>query len=286
MNMVILKSGKIVPASVMSTTMAALEHLANTSLLAFSELVETCRNNNHLIRFGEELKSLSLIQPDGSVHKYIRDIVLSATEGEGSDMKLVRTQIEPPAASNDTHANISLTNLVAIVTTFGFEEGYRRQFTSNLNNTPTSEDEVIFYHEEKGLILYAETYRNSVINPCDSVSSAKIYGEVIINGVTLTDEQRNALIDCSHSGIKTGAIQFDIDYRRGFRTKLNSIATVLEFSKSWSGVPSLWFLNHVEAAALGRDYYKADEVANRINQRKIAQCTPEARKIIYGYAND
>ena len=282
MNTVILKSGKIVPESVMSATMAALEHLAKYNLSAFSELMEICRYNNHLIRFGEELSALSLVQSDGSIHKYVRDIVLSATEGEGSDMKLVRPQIEPPAADNDTHANISLTDLVAIVTTFGFEEGYRRQFISNFDNAPTSEDEVIFYHEEKGLILYAETYRKSVINPCSSVNSAKIYGEVITNRETLTDKQRNALIDCSHNGIKKGSIQFDIDYRCGFLTKLSSIAKAFEFSKSWSGVPPLWFLNHVEVAALGRDYYKAGETANRINQRKIVQCTPEVRKIIYG----
>ena len=54
------------------------------------ELVMKCRDPNHKLfgRSGEVLKSLALLEADGQPHDVLRDIVLSATSGDGLQMAL------------------------------------------------------------------------------------------------------------------------------------------------------------------------------------------------------
>lgn len=61
------------------------------------ELAMLCRDPEHKLfgDTGDVLKKLSLVQPDGRVHDSIRNIVLSAVEGEGLDMRLQSPIAEP-----------------------------------------------------------------------------------------------------------------------------------------------------------------------------------------------
>jgi hypothetical protein len=48
-----------------------------------------CRDQKHQFfgKSGEDLKALSLVQNDGSIHESVRNIVLSAAKGDGLAMK-------------------------------------------------------------------------------------------------------------------------------------------------------------------------------------------------------
>ena len=56
--------------------------------IAVYELVEKCKDDKHML-FGnaeEKLKALALIEQSGHIHDSVRNIVLSAAEGEGLNM--------------------------------------------------------------------------------------------------------------------------------------------------------------------------------------------------------
>ena len=69
--------------------MMSLNMLMETNPIAAYELVQICKNPNHKM-FGnteEVLVDLSLLSEDG-VHSVIKNVVMSAFEGEGLDMCL------------------------------------------------------------------------------------------------------------------------------------------------------------------------------------------------------
>lgn len=109
------------------------------------------------------------------------------------------------------------------------------------------EEEIIFFHKEKGLILHAESYNGK------SVNSAKVYGEVK-TADNLTTKQLAALNDCSFGNNKNGAMHFDVDVREGFIFHLESLSEAFKFSHSWSTVPFLWFLNYMDTKDPDYDY--------------------------------
>ena len=90
METITLKNGSEVTEPQVIATMALLKILFKKNPRAFRELVMKCRDPEHKLvdNTGEVLSDRSLIQTDGRVHNSIRDIVLSATEGEGLEMTL------------------------------------------------------------------------------------------------------------------------------------------------------------------------------------------------------
>ena len=72
------------------TTMIALENLVNTNPMSAYELVEVCKDANHKIfgNAGDILEDFGLVN-DGQVHESIKNVVLSAFEGDGLDMCLI-----------------------------------------------------------------------------------------------------------------------------------------------------------------------------------------------------
>lgn len=90
METVVLKNGAKEAETVVITTMMSLRHLVDSEPLTFYELVAKCRDNNHQLfgNTGEKLKNLALVQSDESIPDTVRNIVLSAIEGEGLKMSL------------------------------------------------------------------------------------------------------------------------------------------------------------------------------------------------------
>lgn len=171
----------------------------------------------------------------------------------------------------DTHFGITWHDFIEIAKAYGFKCGFCQKFTGTglSDEKGIEEEEIIFFHEEKGLILYAESFDGK------SVNSATVYGEVKLNGDKLEEDQCNALNGCSHGGNGNGTMAFSVDVREGFRFHLDAVSEAFEFSKSWSKVPFLWFLNYMDTEKKNYNYEK-------INKQKIASCTPEVRKIIFG----
>lgn len=171
----------------------------------------------------------------------------------------------------DTHFGITWNDFIEIAKAYGFKCGFCQKFTGTSwsDEKGIEEEEIIFFHEEKGLILHAESFNGK------SVNSAKVYGEVKLNGDKIEEDQWNALNGCSHGGNGNGTMYFNVDVREGFRFHLDAVSEAFEFSKSWSKVPFLWFLNYMDTKKKNYNYEK-------INKTKIASCTPEVRKIIFG----
>lgn len=94
-----LKNGTEVIEPVLITTMINLDALMKKNPIAFYELVQKCRNPQHKM-FGnteQVAESLALIER-GSIHDSVRNIVLSAVEGDGLKMSL-----SSPVASSVTN---------------------------------------------------------------------------------------------------------------------------------------------------------------------------------------
>lgn len=188
----------------------------------------------------------------------------------GLAMMTNQTKREHLESIGDTHFGITWQEFIEIAKAYGFKCGFCQKFTgTSWSDEGVEEEEIIFFHEEKGLILHAESFNGK------SVNSAKVYGEVKLKGGNLEENQWDALTGCSHCGNENGTMSFDVDVREGFRFHLDAVSEAFEFSKSWSTVPFLWFLNYMDTKDENYSYEK-------INKQKIAVCTPEVRKIIFG----
>lgn len=168
----------------------------------------------------------------------------------------------------DTHCGITWSKFIDIAKNYGFECGYSQKFAGTGYSDHVEEEEIIFYHKEKGLILHAESF------DAKSINSAKVYGEVKTTD-KLTSSQLSALNGCSFGGNPNNTISFDVDVREGFVYHLEALSEAFEFSQRWSTVPFLWFLNYMDTEKPNYDYKK-------ITAEKIAASSPEVSKIIYG----
>ena len=98
MQEVTLKNGAVEADVMVSVTMLSLESLMKENPIAFYEAAMVSRDRGH-VPFGNTgniLKDRSILQSDGSMHDSIRNILLSAIEGDGLDMCLVSPIAQPP----------------------------------------------------------------------------------------------------------------------------------------------------------------------------------------------
>lgn len=91
MRTVRLKNGTNEVVKLVKMTMFNLREMMNSEPMVILELVEKCRYDAYIFwgDFEQRLKDRSLILPNGRVHQSIKNVVLSAFEGEGMDIVLV-----------------------------------------------------------------------------------------------------------------------------------------------------------------------------------------------------
>lgn len=72
-------------------TMLSLRDLCQSNPLAFYDLAMMCRDKDYqpFGNNGELLRTANLIASDDTIHDSIRNIVLSAAEGDGLEMHIV-----------------------------------------------------------------------------------------------------------------------------------------------------------------------------------------------------
>jgi hypothetical protein len=94
METVNLKNGSAEAKPLVAVTMLSLNSLFDKGMngaLAFYELVQKCNNPDHEI-WGEAqstlLMGLGLLDVNGDVHSLIKNVVLSAAQGEGLGLSL------------------------------------------------------------------------------------------------------------------------------------------------------------------------------------------------------
>lgn len=88
-----LKNGGEAPASAVWTTMISLKDMMTgggiPSILAVVDLAEYCRNGKEITgRSRDLLVQRGLMKDDGRVHDIVRDVILSAGQGEGLTFSL------------------------------------------------------------------------------------------------------------------------------------------------------------------------------------------------------
>ena len=169
----------------------------------------------------------------------------------------------------DTYSRILWVEFIEIVKSYDFKIGYCQKFTSPCCCLEgVKDEEVIFFHEEKGLILYAESYDGKYLN------DATLYGEVKF-GNKLEKNQCEALADCFYVIQGKNPIPFNVSVIEGFRYRLDILSEAFEFYKSWTKVPYLRFVNSMDTSIPNYNY-------KEITRQKIDASAPEVRKIIFG----
>ena len=91
METVQLKNGSTEAKVMVIATLTSITSLMKDHPMAFYDLVMKCRDSNYKF-FGNNLEilvSLSLAKIDESIHNSIKNIVLSAVEGEGLELNIV-----------------------------------------------------------------------------------------------------------------------------------------------------------------------------------------------------
>lgn len=91
MNVLKLRNGAEEAEPLVKVTMLSLQRLFQEKPIVAYELRELCKNPQHQLfgNAGNDLKALNLVQEDGRIHDSIRNIVLSAFEGEGLGMTMI-----------------------------------------------------------------------------------------------------------------------------------------------------------------------------------------------------
>lgn len=178
-----------------------------------------------------------------------------------------KTQEKHIKSIADTKPGTTWQEFIEIAEAYGFKCGLRQNFTGNARQGGV-EEEIIFFHEEKGLILYACSYDQTCVN------DAMVYGEVKIKEEKLSTKQLYALYRPYVN--KNNTCSFSVQVVFGLFSHLNAISETCEFSKTWSTEnTAMRFLNYMDVKVENYDREK-------INQQKIDACTLEVRKIIFG----
>lgn len=91
-----LRNGSKVKRSLVTATIFSLRRLHEANPIALYELVMKCKDRNHQFfgKTGDDLKALALVDQGGNVQEDIRNIILSATDGES----LVEWRLVSPIA--------------------------------------------------------------------------------------------------------------------------------------------------------------------------------------------
>ncbi len=165
----------------------------------------------------------------------------------------------------DTHWGITWDEFKNLIESHGFIEGLKY----DLKHEDYTDEVIIYYHPQKGLIIYAESYWGK-----ERINGGNLYGEI----------QANSKEDCStiwkwlSSG---GCIDVDNmiyetshDIREGLFSKLETLESAGRFLPKWTNKNRfLWFVDYIENKIPGYDY-------KTITRKKIMKCPKELQDIV------
>lgn len=166
---------------------------------------------------------------------------------------------------NDTYWGMHWNEFKDLIKEYGFVKGLEY----DLKHNNGIDEIIIYYHPQKGLILYAESYWGK-----ESISGGNLYGEI----------QANSKEDCKiiWRWLSTGGCinsdkmiyETSHDVREGLFSKLQTLESAGKFLSKWTKKNRfLWFVDYVENKQKDYDY-------KIITKEKIMQCPKEMQKII------
>lgn len=157
-----------------------------------------------------------------------------------------------------------------MLVSYGFKEGLSYPLnTHDYGDGTTIEEAIIYYHLEKGLILWATSYWNR-----STINSGNCYCELKSKG---GKENKNTLYQWLSSGcVRDNVCESSFDIREGMFYRLEMLESAGVFQSKWSIKNRfMWFVDWNEKEVEGYDYKK-------ITKDKIMQCPQEMQDIIYG----
>lgn len=177
--------------------------------------------------------------------------------------------------NNDTYDCMPWLDFIEVLKNQGFIEGYKNTYEMKDEYRDgiviRKEQEVIYYHPDKGLILWASSH-------CTTLHEGKLYGEVILTESKI-EEIRNILAQnqCSRgplikNDICQDHVRFSKDIRNNLIQTIKNIENVTSFSPRWNEYFLLTFVNHAET--LNKCDFKIT------TRSKIEKCPKRIQEII------
>jgi hypothetical protein len=173
----------------------------------------------------------------------------------------------------DTYFGMKWNDFKELLKRYGFQEGLSYNFINDSFGNKHNEEAILYYHKEKGLILWATTYGE------DSINGGTVYGQVKINK---EDDYKDLykVLNCTHDsfgwydresrteGLKD-AVYFNMDVREGLIYKLENINKVAEFASQWtvenhSKKPRMYLYDFIEDDQEGFSF--KDSTMDKINR--------------------
>lgn len=171
----------------------------------------------------------------------------------------------------DTYWGMTWYEFKNLIKERGFVEGYsyELEYRGKYDSHSTNEEIIIYYHPEKGLIIYAESFSNKT-----SINGGTLYGEI-----QAYDKEREPVIWkwLSTGGcrdVEKGIFATSHDIREGLFSKLDTLESAGRFLNRWTDKKRfLWFVDYMEDDVEGYDY-------KEITREKIKKCPKELQDII------
>ena len=133
----------------------------------------------------------------------------------------------------DVYSKISWNKFKYLMLEYGFKLGYNESSVNFFFNQRVEDEICLFYHKEKGFVLFAESYMNMV-----TVSRVKVYGEIIGDSSGFNKKQKEILenlkLESEENGKVKEAIPFKLEIKSGLLELLEIISDNFELASIWN----------------------------------------------------
>jgi hypothetical protein len=181
----------------------------------------------------------------------------------------------------DTYWRIPWDEFISVIEAYGFKRAWSQIFIdSDETKTNKQEEEIIYYHKDKGLVLWAESY---TLCSQKDINKGTVFSIADIEGTEEWWKYREG-----SSGVYDGFLHMDFDIREGVIHKIEKISN-LKLLNKWNAKQEwMHFVNFDESREIykddNRDYKVTGKLRDEITQKKINLCCDEFQEIINGYS--
>jgi hypothetical protein len=170
---------------------------------------------------------------------------------------------------NDTYFGIGWIEFKDLIKLHGFVPALEYDINYNKWETPSVEEAIIYYHPNKGLIIWATSFNNKT-----TLNGGHLYGEIQANSKKDEETIWRWLSTGGCIDQKNNIWETQHDVREGLFSKLNILESAGKFLSKWTKKDRfLWFVDYAEDDVLRYDY-------KAITREKILRCPKELQDII------
>jgi hypothetical protein len=174
------------------------------------------------------------------------------------------TKREHLKSLGDTHFRIPWNDFKSILIDYGFKEGTSHPVTYD----NSVEESLLWYHPDKGLILFATSYNNR-----GSLNGGTCYGEIQAHE---GDDNKMTICNWLSTGgyIAASIYETSFDVREGLLHRFKMLESAGTFQKKWINKERfLWLLDWTDEQKKDYDY-------KVISRKKLKKCPQEMQDIL------